>query len=162
MRHGANSGEQGSLNLSYGILRGGSTSASSSRGSKGREPIPLTPEILLLLDRLEPDKGKQARLLAEHLTGQRTLPNTEQELHKLLERKVEKEIKRQQATTKAAAGRAAYEQMKAHEAAMAAHLAQHAMAAALAARATQDEAIAAGHATMEAATGAGSSAHMLD
>ena len=45
---------------------------------------------------------------------------------------------------------------------MAAHLAQQAMAAALAARATNEEALAAGHAAMEAATGAGSSAHMQD
>ena len=36
--------------------------------------------ILLLLDRLEPDKGKQTRLLTEHLTGQRALPYTEQGL----------------------------------------------------------------------------------
>jgi len=52
--------------------------------------------------------------------------------------------------------------MEAHEAAMAAHLAQQAMAAALAARATQDEAIAAGQAVMDATTGEGSSARMLD
>ena len=52
--------------------------------------------------------------------------------------------------------------MKAHEAAMAAYLAQHAMAAALAAGATHDETIAAGQAVMEAATGADGSAHMLD
>ena len=52
--------------------------------------------------------------------------------------------------------------MKAREAAMAAHLAQHAMAAALAAGATHDEAISAGHVVMEAAAGAGSSAQMLD
>ena len=45
---------------------------------------------------------------------------------------------------------------------MAAHLAQLAMAAALAAIATHDEAIAAGQAAMEAATGEGSSANMLD
>ncbi len=90
------------------------------------------------------------------------LPNTEHELHKLLERKARKEIKRQQVATEAAANMIVDEQMKAHEAAMAAHLAQQAIAAALAARATQDEAIAAGHTTMEAATGAGSSAHMLD
>ena len=93
-QQGANSGDQGSLNLSSGILKGGSTSASSSRGSRGREPVPLTPEILLLLDRLEPDNGKQAQLLTEHLTGQRTLPSTEQKSQKLLERKAEKEIKR--------------------------------------------------------------------
>ena len=79
--------------------------------------------ILQLLDRLEPDKGKQAWLLTEHLTGLRTLPNTEHELQKLLERKVEKEIKRQQAATEAAANRVAEEQMETHEAAMAANLA---------------------------------------
>ena len=52
--------------------------------------------------------------------------------------------------------------MKADEAAIAAHIAQQVMAAALAAGATQDEAIAAGQAAMEAATGAGGSARMLD
>jgi len=67
-QQGANSREQGSLNLSSRILRGGSSSASSSRRSRGRELIPLTPEILHLLDTLEPDKGKKARLLTEHLT----------------------------------------------------------------------------------------------
>jgi len=73
-QQGANSGDQGSEALSSGILRGGPPSAaSSSRGSRGRDPISLTPEIVLLLNRLEPDKGKQARLLTEHLTGQRAL-----------------------------------------------------------------------------------------
>jgi flagellar hook-basal body complex protein FliE len=115
-----------------------------------------------LLDRLEPDKGKQARLLTEHLTGQRTLPIAEQELKKLLERKTEKEIKRQEAATEAASTMAAKEHVEAHEAAMAAHLAQQAMAAALAAGATHDEAIAAGQAVMEAATGADGTAHMMD
>ena len=51
--------------------------------------------------------------------------------------------------------------MEAHEAAMTTHLAQHAMEAALTARATHDEAIATGQAIMEAATGDGS-ARMLD
>ena len=51
-----------------------------------------------------------------------TLPSTEQELQKLLERKSEKEIKRQHAATESAANRVTYEQMEAHEAAMAAHL----------------------------------------
>jgi hypothetical protein len=45
---------------------------------------------------------------------------------------------------------------------MTAHLAQQAMAAALAAGATQDEAIAAGQAVMEAARGADGTAQMLD
>ena len=52
--------------------------------------------------------------------------------------------------------------MEAHEAAMAAHLAQQAMSAALAAGATQEEAIVARHAAMEAVTGADNSVHMLD
>ena len=139
--------------MTPGILRGGSSSAASnSKGSRGREPIPLTPEILLLLDNLEPDKGKHARLLTEHLTRQRTLPSTEQELQTLLERKAKKEIKRQHAAAEAAANSAADEQTEAHEAAMAAHLAHQAMAAALAARATNEETIAAGHAAMVAAT----------
>ena len=51
----------------------------------------------------------------------------------MLERKAEKEIKWLQAATVAATNMAAEEQMKAHEAAMAAHLAQQAMAAAQAA-----------------------------
>jgi hypothetical protein len=123
-QHGANSRDQDSEALSSGILRGGSASAaSSSRGSRGRDPIPLTPEILLLLDRLEPDKGKQARLLTEHLTRQRTLPCTKQELQKPLQRKAEKDIKRQHSTTKAAANGATNDYMEAHEAAMATHLA---------------------------------------
>jgi hypothetical protein len=63
------------------MLRGGSASvASSSRESIGRKPIPITPEILLLMDRIKPDKGKQARLITEHLTSQRTLPCTKEEL----------------------------------------------------------------------------------
>jgi hypothetical protein len=78
----------------------------------------------------------------------------------MLERKAEKEIKRQQATPEMAANMQAEEQ--AHEVAMNAHLAQQAMANELAAGATQDEAIAAGHAVMEAATGEQGSAHMLD
>ena len=79
-----------------------------------------------------------------------------------MERKAEKEIKRQQAVAKAAANRAAKEQMEAREAAMAAHPAQQAMSAALAAGATREEAIATGQVAMESVTGAGSSAHMLD
>jgi flagellar hook-basal body complex protein FliE len=59
----------------------------------------------------------------------------------LLERKADKEIKRQHATTEAAANMATDEQTEAHEAAIAAYLAHQAMAAALAARATHEEAI---------------------
>jgi hypothetical protein len=46
---------------------------------RGKDPIPLTPEIIHQLDRLEPDKGKQAKLLTEHLTWQMLLPSTEQD-----------------------------------------------------------------------------------
>jgi hypothetical protein len=57
--------------LSFGSASGANTTTSGSMGSRGRDLIPLTPEILHLLDRLEPDKGKQARPLTEYLTGQR-------------------------------------------------------------------------------------------
>jgi len=79
-----------------------------------------------------------------------------------MEKKAKKEIKLQHAAAEAVAKRASDEQMEAHEAAMAAHLAQQAMEAALAAGATQDEAIEAGQAAIEATTGAGGSARMLD
>ena len=52
--------------------------------------------------------------------------------------------------------------MEAHEAAMAAHLAQRALVDGLAARATNEEAIAAGQSASDAATGACSSAPMQD
>jgi hypothetical protein len=87
--------DQGSEALSLGIFRGGTASGtSSSRGSRGRDPIPLTPKILLLLDLLEPDKGKQARPLdrASHMIED--TPCTEQNLHTKLERKADREIKR--------------------------------------------------------------------
>ena len=74
-QQGSESSDRGSEAIGSGILKEGFASfVSNSRGSRGKETIPLTPEILLLLDRLEPDKGKKALLLTEHLTGQRTLP----------------------------------------------------------------------------------------
>jgi len=152
-----------SEHLSFGSISGASGTHSSARNSRGRDPIPLTPEILHLLDRLEPDKGKQARLLTEHLTGQRSLPATEEELQTHLERRAAREHKRQQAAAEAAANKAAADQDRAdHEAAMAAHMAQQAMASALAAGATNEEALAAGVAAQAAALGAGDSAQMLD
>ena len=68
----------------------GASVGSRSRGSRGRDPIPLILEILHLLDRLELDKRKQARMLTEHLTGQRQLLATEQELHSQLEKRATK------------------------------------------------------------------------
>ena len=54
------------------------------------------------------------------------------------------------------------EQLEAREAAMAAHLAQQAMTAALAAGATTEEAVAAGQAASYAVTGVGGAAPMQD
>jgi hypothetical protein len=54
--------------------------ASRSKGSKKREPISITPDILLLLDILALDKEKLAKRLIEHPIGQWALPSTEEEL----------------------------------------------------------------------------------
>jgi hypothetical protein len=143
-------------------LSGASGKHSSARKSRGREPIPLTPEILHLLDKLEPDKGKQARLLAEHLTGQRTLPSTEAELQTHLERRAARDIKRQQVAAEAAAKAEADQDRADHEAALAAHVGQQAMATTLAAGATNEEAIATGMAAHMAAMGAGDTVPMED
>lgn len=45
------------------VREGSVSDASNSRGSRMRDPISLTPEILAMLDRHEPDKAKQAKLL---------------------------------------------------------------------------------------------------
>jgi len=107
---------------------------------------------LLLLNRLELDKGEQVRLLTEHLTSQSTLPCTEQELHIKLERKAAREIKRQHAAAESAANMTSTYQKEAHEAAMAAHLAHQAITTALAACATTEEAIATKQAASDAIT----------
>ena len=60
-----------------------------------RDPISLTPEILAMLERHEPDKAKQVKLLTEHLSGQRVLTSTEEELQLHLERKAKREAERQ-------------------------------------------------------------------
>ena len=39
--------------LSFGSISGANTTTSGSRGGRGRDPIPLTQEILRLVDRLE-------------------------------------------------------------------------------------------------------------
>jgi hypothetical protein len=94
--HGSGTNDRDNERLRFGSLSGASGTHSSARNTRGRDPIPLTPEILHLLDRLEPDKGKQAMLLTEHLTGRRTLPSTEAELHTNLERRAARELKSQQ------------------------------------------------------------------
>ena len=68
-----------------------------------RDPVILTPEILSMLDKHEPDKTKQAKLLTEHLAGQRILPSTEEELQQHLERKAKRELDKHIATTEAEA-----------------------------------------------------------
>jgi hypothetical protein len=163
------SGGQGSEPLSSGVLRDDlSSNASSSRGrsSRGREPVTLTPDILQLLDRYEPDKARHAQLLMEHMTGHRTLPRTEEELTQMLERKANRELKRQQAAALAAANQAAAEQAAAEQRAQAAQhaalMAQQAMADALAAGATNEAAIAAGEAAKAAAQAGEGSATMQD
>ncbi len=63
-------------------------------GSRMRDPISLTPEILAMLDRHEPDKAKHAKLTIENLAGQRVLPSTEEELQLHLERIAKREAAR--------------------------------------------------------------------
>ena len=65
--------------------------------------------------------------------------------------------------TEAAANKATQDQDRAdHEAAMAVHMGQHAMAAALAAGATHEEAIVTGVTAQSSALGVGEAAQMLD
>ena len=59
-----------------------------------RDPISLTPEILAMLDRHEPNKSKSAKLLTKHLAGQRVLSSTGEELQQHLERKAKREADR--------------------------------------------------------------------
>ena len=53
----AEDGSQGSAHNDK-VKEGSISDASSSRGSILRDPITMTPEILAMLDRHEPDKGK--------------------------------------------------------------------------------------------------------
>ena len=90
---GSRSDDRGSERLSFGSLSGAYSRSSSAKNSRDTEHIPLiTPEILHSLDRLEPDKGKQARLITEHLTWERLLPSTEKELQQLLEKRAPRDI----------------------------------------------------------------------
>jgi hypothetical protein len=157
---GSGTCERGSERHSFGSLSGASGTHSSAKNNRGRDPIPLTPEILHLLDRLEPDKGKQARLLTEHMAGQRTLPSTEAELQTHLERRAAMDIKRQQVAAEAAAKAAADQDKAGHEAALAAHVGQQAIATTLATGATSEDAIVARMAALMAALGAGDTVPM--
>ncbi len=103
------------------------------------------------MDRLEPNKGKQTKLLTELLTGQRTLPTTEEEL--------------QREENNKGIGRATESQRESnisHEAAMAVHIAQQTIALALAARATSEEARTAGNAATGTILGEGGTTLVLE
>ena len=67
-KQGSGTNERDSERLIFGSLSRASGTHSSAKNKRGRELIPLTPEILHLLDIPEPDKGKHARLLTEHMT----------------------------------------------------------------------------------------------
>jgi hypothetical protein len=67
--HGNGTNERDNERLSFNSLSRASGTHSSAMNNMGRELNLLTPEILHLLDILEPDTGKQTRLLTEHLTG---------------------------------------------------------------------------------------------
>ena len=86
-KQGSGSNDKYSERLIFGSLSRAS-GYSIARNKRDREPIPLTPEILHLLDKLEPDNGKPARLLTEHATRHKQLPSTEQELQQMLKKRV--------------------------------------------------------------------------
>jgi hypothetical protein len=58
-----------------------------------------------MMDKHEPDKSKYAKLLTEHLAGQRVLPSTEEELQQHLERKAKRDAYRILATSKTKANK---------------------------------------------------------
>ena len=98
------------------------------------------------MDRLEPDKGRQAKLLTEHLRGQRVLPSIENELLQQLEQIAKKEFERHQAAEKKTKHRAASEQQAAYareviQADIVATFGRMAREAALAAGATVEQAM---------------------
>jgi len=127
-------------------VREGSISyANNSRGARIRDPINPTPAIFAMLDRHEPDKSKQAKLLTEHLAGQRVVPSTEEELQQHLERKAKRETDRLLASTEARAHKQdqaslAATAQKAMNAAIVQTFAKRARETALAAGATQEAA----------------------
>jgi len=110
-----------------------------------RDPIKLTSEILSMLDKHEPDKLKQAKLLTKHLAGQRVLPSKEEELHQHLERKAKRDANRLLAAAEAEANipeqlRQAKTAQKAMNIAIVQTFAKRAREAALAAGATPEAA----------------------
>jgi hypothetical protein len=110
-----------------------------------RDPVTLTPEILSMLDRHEPDKSKQAKLLTDHLACHMTLPSSEEELMQHLERKAKRDADRLLGATEAKTAK----QEKAKQAEATKH--QHnAMVIAAFAKRAKDAAIVEGATTEEA------------
>jgi hypothetical protein len=68
-----------------------------------RDPISLTPEIMAMLERHEPDNIKQVKLLTKHISRQRVMPSTDEELQQHMERKAKRETERQLAAAEAKA-----------------------------------------------------------
>jgi len=98
--------EQSEEGIGNDIVKEGSiVDASNSKGSRMRDPMTLTPEILAMLERHEPDKAKQAKLLTDYLSGQMTLPSTEEELQQHLERKAKREADKLMVAAEAKAAR---------------------------------------------------------
>jgi len=130
------------------VREGSVSDASSSRGSRMRDPVTLTPEILAMLERHEPDKVKQAKMLIKHLSGQMTRPSTEEDLEQHLERKAKRETDRLMAAAEAEATtqdkiKQAEAAKQAHNAIVIATFAKRAKDAAIAARASTKNAEAA-------------------
>ena len=90
-------------------------------------------------------------MLTEHLTGQRQLPATEQELHTQLEKRALKDLRKQQAAAEAAANKAAERaemETTLHTDALQQQIAEKARSEARATGATEKEAQAAGETTL--------------
>ncbi len=83
------------------VREGSVSDASSSRGCRMRDPWTLTTEILAMLDKHEPDKAKQVKLLTTHLTSQWTLPSKEEELQQHLKRRAKRDADNFMAATEA-------------------------------------------------------------
>ena len=68
-----------------------------------REPVIITPEIMAMLVRHEPDKTKHAKLLTDNLARQRIMSSTYEELQQHRERKAKRELDIPIASTEAEA-----------------------------------------------------------
>ncbi len=98
------------------------------------------------MDRLKSNKGRQGKLLTEHLTGHRVLPSTKEELAQILVQRAKKEAERQMAVEASASQRASADQIWADpprvvQACIVATFGRRAREAALVTGATMDHAL---------------------